>query len=60
MLVPLIILGCELHNYYEYCRLRREVKELVREKKITVCNKVVEKVYVDFDRLKEEKKCFLF
>ena len=33
----------------EYCRLRREVKELVREKKLTIWNEVVEKVNVDFD-----------
>ena len=33
----------------EYCRLRREVKELVREKKLTIWNEFVEKVDVDFD-----------
>ena len=33
----------------EYCRLRREVKDLVREKKLAVWNEIVEKVNVDFD-----------
>ena len=28
----------------EYCRLRREVKELVMEKNLTIWNEVVEKV----------------
>ena len=43
----------------EYCRLRREVKELVREKKLTIWNEVVEKVNLDFDwsrRTKGKKK----
>ena len=31
----------------EYCGLRREMKELVREKKLTIWNEVVEKVNVD-------------
>ena len=31
----------------EYCRLRREVKELVREKKLTIWNEVVEKMNYD-------------
>ena len=34
----------------EYCRLRREVKESVREKKLTIWNEVVEKVNVDFGK----------
>ena len=32
----------------EYCRLLREVKELVREKKLTIWNEVVEKVDVNY------------
>ena len=54
----------------EYCRLRGEVKDLVREKKLAVWNETVEKVNVDFDRTRKEfwdfvvrrtkcKKCFL-
>ena len=38
----------------EYCRLRREVKEIVREKKLTIRNEVVEKVNVDFDGSRKE------
>ena len=38
----------------KYCRLRREVKDLVREKKLTVWNEVVDRVNVDFEGSKEE------
>ena len=38
----------------EHCRLRREVKELVREKKLTIWSDVVEKVNVDFDGSRKE------
>ena len=43
----------------EYCRLRREAKELVREKKLTMWNEVVEKVNVDFDGSRKEFWAFL-
>ena len=43
----------------EYCRLRREVKELVREKKLTIWNEVVEKVNVDFDGSRKEFWAFV-
>ena len=43
----------------EYCRLRREVKELVREKKLTIRNEVVEKVNVDFDGSRKEFWAFV-
>ena len=33
----------------EYCRLRNEVKEAVREKKLSIWNEVVEKVNADFE-----------
>ena len=33
----------------EYCRLRKEVKEAVREKKLSIWNEVVEKVNADFE-----------
>ena len=41
------IRGCE-DLWDEYCRLCREVKELVREKKLTIRNEAVEKINVDF------------
>ena len=43
----------------EYCRLRREVKELVREKKLTIWNEVVEKVNADFDGSRKEFWAFV-
>ena len=43
----------------EYCRLRREVKELVREKKLTIWNEVDEKVNVDFDWSRKEFWAFV-
>ena len=43
----------------EYCRLRREVKELVKEKKLTIWNEVVEKVNVDFDGSRKEFCAFV-
>ena len=38
----------------EYCRLRKEVKELVREKKLNIWREVVEKANTDFDGSKKE------
>ena len=38
----------------EYCRLRKEVKELVREKKLNTWREVVEKANIDFDGSKKE------
>ena len=43
----------------EYCRLRREVKDLVREKKLAVWNEIVEKVNVDFDGTRKEFWAFV-
>ena len=43
----------------EYCGLRREVKELVREKKLTIWNEVVEKVNVDFNGSRKEFWAFV-
>ena len=40
----------------EYCQLRREVKDLVREKKLAVWNEVVEK---DFDGSRREFWAFV-
>ena len=39
----------------EYCRLRKEVKQLVIEKKLNIWNELVEKVNTDFD---ENRKVF--
>ena len=39
----------------EYCRLRKEVKQLVIEKKLNIWNELVEKVNTDFD---ENRKAF--
>ena len=43
----------------EYCRLRREVKELVRGKELIIWNEVVEKVNVDFDGSRKESWAFV-
>ena len=38
----------------EYCRLRKEVKEFVRERKLTFGGEVVEKANTDFDGSRKE------
>ena len=43
----------------EYCRLRKEVKELVREKKLNIWREVVEKASTDFDGNKKEFWAFV-
>ena len=43
----------------EYCRLRKEVKQLVIEKKLNIWNELVEKVNTDFDENKKEFWAFV-
>ena len=43
----------------KYCRLCKEVKELVRQKKLTTWKEVVEKVNVDFEGSREEFWAFV-
>ena len=43
----------------EYCRLLKEVKELVREKKLNIWREVVEKATTDFDGNKKEFWAFV-
>ena len=43
----------------EYCRLHKEVKELVRQKKLTVWKEVVEKANVDFEGSTKEFWAFV-
>ena len=43
----------------EYCRLRKEVKELVRQKKLMVWKEVVEKANVDFEGNRKEFWAFV-
>ena len=43
----------------EYCRLHKEVKELVREKKLNIWREVVEKANTDFDGNKKEFCAFV-
>ena len=43
----------------EYCRLRKEVKEAVREKKLIIWNEVVEKVNADFEGSRKEFWAFV-
>ena len=43
----------------EYCRLCKEVKELVREKKLTMWREVVEKANVDFEGSRKEFWAFV-
>ena len=43
----------------EYCRLRKEVKELVREKKLNIWREVVKKANTDFDGSRKEFWAFV-
>ena len=43
----------------EYCRIRKEVKELVREKKLNIWNEVVEKANIDFEDSRKEFWAFV-
>ena len=43
----------------EYCRLRKEVKQLVIEKKLNIWNELVEKVNTDFDENRKEFWAFV-
>ena len=43
----------------KYCRLRKEVKELVRQKKPTLWREVVEKVNVDYEGSRREFWAFV-
>ena len=43
----------------EYCRLRKEVKQLVVEKKLNIWNELVEKVNTDFDENRKEFWAFV-
>ena len=38
----------------EYCRLRKEVKQLVIEKRLNIWKELVEKVNTDFDENRKE------
>ena len=42
----------------EYCRLQKEVKQLVIEKKINIWNDLVEKVNTDCDENRKEFRAF--
>ena len=43
----------------EYCRLRREVKDLVRQKKISIWNEVIERANADFEGSRKEFWAFV-
>ena len=43
----------------EYCRLQKEVKQLVIEKKLNIWNELVEKVNTDFGENKKEFWAFV-
>ena len=43
----------------EYCRLRKEAKQLVIEKKLNIWNELVEKVNTDFDENRKEFWAFV-
>ena len=43
----------------EYCRLRKEVKELVREKKLNIWREVVDKAKTDFDGSRKDFWAFV-
>ena len=61
-----ISLRCEVYRkmvsgqkelWSEYCRLRKEVKDLVRQKKISIWNEVIEKANADFEGSRKELSC---
>ena len=43
-----------IYTFYECCRLRKEVKQLVIVKKLNIWNELAEKVHTDFDENKKE------
>ena len=43
----------------EYCRLRKEIKQLVIEKKLNIWNELVEKVNTDFNENRKEFWAFV-
>ena len=43
----------------DYCRLRKEVKQLVIEKKLNIWNELVEKINTDFDENRKEFWAFV-
>ena len=43
----------------DYCKLRKEVKDLIRRKKIDIWNDVVEKVNTDYERCRKEFWAFV-
>ena len=43
----------------EYCRLHKEVKDLVRQKKISIWNEVIEKANADFEGSRKEFWAFV-
>ena len=43
----------------EYCRLSKEVKQLVIKKKLSIWNELVEKVNTDFDENRKEFWAFV-
>ena len=43
----------------EYCRLQKEVKQLVIKKKLNIWNELVEKVNMDFDENRKELWAFV-
>ena len=45
-------------NVEDYCKLRKEVKDLIRKKKIYIWNDVVEKVNTDYEGCRNE--CWAF
>ena len=43
----------------EYCELRKEVKEAVREKTLSICNEVAKKANADFEGSRKEFRAFV-
>ena len=48
------VLDGKLDACEDYCKLQREVKDLVRKKKIDIWNDVVEKVNTDYEGSRKE------
>ena len=48
------MLGGNVDAWEDYCKLRKEVKDLIRKKKIDIWNEVVEKVNTDYEGCRKE------
>ena len=53
------VMNGDENSWEDYCKRRTEVKELVRKKKVSIWNEVVEKVNADYEGSKKEFWAFV-